>query len=402
MRILIVFSGGDFPYHGSVSRFAYLVARGFHEQGHKVRVIVPRAVRPGPRNQILEGIQVEWCSVPQRDDRTSKTTRLHRMLRWISSRALLIAKTCWYILNSRYEWVLYFFPSIAELPSAGLAHITGKRIMGIFGDVRWIPYGAEVEDRLLQRIGQWVDMTVCRLSSVVFVAGSAILEGQLRCYAPDAVFVRVPPPVDAKKFAAGDRSIFRERLGTNDASLIVYSGSLQPFEGVDDLVECVSQLAVAFPQIRLVVASATNNPAIVSYYLSLIDQYGIKDRAMLLEMLTPSEVVDLLAAADILVIPKKDHPANHAAMPIKLAEYLAAGKPIVASSIGDIPQYLSHREHALLFEPGNVTQMREEIAELLSNKELSEELGRSAQRLADEAFDFHPVISKVIDAMKAV
>lgn len=399
MRILIIFSGGDFPFQGAASRFVHLIAKGFQKLGHDIHIIVPRAMRPGASKQTIDGCSVEWCWVPNDSNGDYINGRSRRMVRWLRSRTLSIVKTCSRIHHSRYNWVLYYAPSIAELPSALLASLQKTSVMAIFGDMRWIPHAAPIEDRILQNIGRWIDMTFARLSSAILIAGSSLLEDYFRRKAPKARFVRVPPPVDVDSFAKGQRHRFRTELHIGDDELVVYSGSLQPFEGVHDLVKAVSELVSKHPNIKLLIASHIVNQELRTNLYSTIVGCGLQERAFVLESLQPNDVVDLLAAGDVLVIPKRNHAANHAAMPIKLSEYLGAGRPIVAASIGDIPRFLRHGENSLLFEPGDIAQMREQISSLLINKELAARLSQSARELAKREFDIQSIISTILHVM---
>jgi glycosyltransferase involved in cell wall biosynthesis len=87
-------------------------------------------------------------------------------------------------------------------------------------------------------------------------------------------------------------------------------------------------------------------------------------------------------------------------MPIKVVEYLAAGRPIVSSCVGDIPIYLRHEETALLYEPGNVPQLAESISTLLSNKDLADRISQQGQRLAYEVFDVASNTARMLTAME--
>ena len=377
-----------------------MLAVGMVAQGHEVYVIVPRAMKPGPARLTIDGFHVEWCYVPRQADDLYGDTSIRRMRRWFNSRIRLVTRTSLEALCSRFDWVIYYAPWIEQVPSALLARLAGKKIAGMFGDIRYIPDGASLEVRFLQQTAKWADAVVSRLSSVIIIGGSAELEEQFRQQAPRARFIRVPPPVDVSLFASGRRHIFRKKCGAGDSDLVVYSGGLREYEGVSDLAEAMSYITAEQPQARLVIAGTIPSAGIREHVLTLFERHSLGSQAVLVENLSLSEVIDLLAAADILVIPKTQHVVNRAAMPIKLAEYLAAGRPVVASSIGDIPVYLRHRQTALLYQPGNVRQLADSISELLSDKELGARLGRDGQKLAKDVFDIQPVVSRILGAME--
>jgi glycosyltransferase involved in cell wall biosynthesis len=99
---------------------------------------------------------------------------------------------------------------------------------------------------------------------------------------------------------------------------------------------------------------------------------------------THERVPQLLDACDILVsphIPLADG-SDFFGSPTKVFEYMAMGKGIVASRLGQIGEVLSHEETALLVEPGNVDQLAHAIVRLVESKDLRERLGSNSRAVA--------------------
>jgi glycosyltransferase involved in cell wall biosynthesis len=68
------------------------------------------------------------------------------------------------------------------------------------------------------------------------------------------------------------------------------------------------------------------------------------------------------------------------ASPIKLFEYMAAGRAVVTSNVGAIPEVLRNEENALLVAPGGVTELVAALVRLLNDKALAERLGAASRR----------------------
>ncbi len=96
------------------------------------------------------------------------------------------------------------------------------------------------------------------------------------------------------------------------------------------------------------------------------------------------EVPGLLDACDILVSPHIPLAAgaDFFGSPTKLFEYMAMGKGIVASRLGQIGEVLDHEKTALLVEPGNVQELSDAIIHLAESRELRETLGTTARQVA--------------------
>src|SRR5262249_4532870 len=110
----------------------------------------------------------------------------------------------------------------------------------------------------------------------------------------------------------------------------------------------------------------------------------------------------LLDACDVLVsphVPLADG-SEFFGSPTKLFEYMAMGKGIVASKLGQIGEVLVDGETALLVEPGNVRELSEAIERLGASRELGQRLGAAARRVAVEHHTWKHNAQRVLDAYK--
>ena len=116
-----------------------------------------------------------------------------------------------------------------------------------------------------------------------------------------------------------------------------------------------------------------------------------------------AEIPSYLFAADVLIAPFTEDGRDISgkviipfASPIKLFEYMAAGKPIVTSNIGAIPEVLRHEENGLLITPGSVDELVENLSRLLSDPSLSARLGAAAQRDA-RLYSWEERVARVLE-----
>jgi glycosyltransferase involved in cell wall biosynthesis len=108
----------------------------------------------------------------------------------------------------------------------------------------------------------------------------------------------------------------------------------------------------------------------------------------------------LLDACDVLVSPHVplDAGADFFGSPTKLFEYMAMGKGIVASRLGQIADVLVNEGTALLVEPGNAEELSQAIQRLATSRELRERLGAAARHLAVEGHTWKHNAQRVLDA----
>jgi glycosyltransferase involved in cell wall biosynthesis len=175
---------------------------------------------------------------------------------------------------------------------------------------------------------------------------------------------------DAADFPPGGESPATrpERPGLRCA----YAGSLDPLKGLPTLLGAARALpAVEFtviggmPAARLPLARAEAGPNV-----------------MLVGAVPPAAVAEQLASADVLLMPHAEGATARYLSPLKLFEYLAAGRPIVASDLKATREILTHEENALLVPPDDPPALAHAIARLAADPALRARLGAAARRSA--------------------
>jgi glycosyltransferase involved in cell wall biosynthesis len=164
-------------------------------------------------------------------------------------------------------------------------------------------------------------------------------------------------------------------------AVVAYAGHLYAWKGVDVLLEALARM----PDARgLIVGGHAEEPDLARVK-ALAGRLGIGDRVTLTGMVDPGRVADLLNQADVLALP---NPASAISTrftsPLKLFEYMAAGRPIVASDLPSIREVLAHEVNALLVPPGDAAAMARAIERLLADPVLASRLARAALDVVPE------------------
>ena len=158
---------------------------------------------------------------------------------------------------------------------------------------------------------------------------------------------------------------------------IGYAGHLYPWKGVDLIVEAVAALKDAR---GLIVGGHEQEPDLARVK-GLAEQLDCASRITFTGLIPPVAVAARLREADVLVLP---NPASAISTdftsPLKLFEYMAAGRPIVASDLPAFREVLRSEENALLVEPGNPPALVAAIQRLEGDPALG-------ARLAARAFE---------------
>ena len=157
--------------------------------------------------------------------------------------------------------------------------------------------------------------------------------------------------------------------------VVAYAGHLYSWKGVDVLLEALAGLPEAH---GLIIGGHSAEPDLARTKAAAA-RLGIAERVTFTGLVEPARVPELLAQADVLVLP---NPASAISTrytsPLKLFEYMAAGRPIVSSDLPSIREILRDDVNALLVAPGDPLALASAIDRLLKDPALAARLVRAA------------------------
>lgn len=174
--------------------------------------------------------------------------------------------------------------------------------------------------------------------------------------------------------------------------VVMYVGSIvHPNQGVPILIEALPAVFDAHPSARCVLVGGPAEAG--DAYRARLGRHG--DKLIVLAGRTPSEVVALTRRADVLVHPRLACRENYSVQS-KLAVYLAAGRPIVATDFGDYPELLGRTGAGLLTEvaPGPLAAG---LVRVLGDPALAARLAGATGPVAREHFGMDRNIDRYLD-----
>ena len=213
-----------------------------------------------------------------------------------------------------------------------------------------------------------------------YVTITAALRADLEArYGVRARVAVIPDGVRVGRFDGSTRT--REARAAQ--GVVAYAGHLYSWKGVDVLLAALARI----PKARgLIVGGHANEPDL-GRLKALAARLGISDRVAFTGLVEPGRVAERLRQADVLALPNPSSAiSTRFTSPLKLFEYMAAGRPIVASDLPSIREVLHHDVDALLVTPGDPVAMAQAIERLLADPAL-------ASRLADAALSIVPAYS---------
>jgi len=170
-----------------------------------------------------------------------------------------------------------------------------------------------------------------------------------------------------------------------DSFTIGYVGVLREWVDLEPIFAAIKWLD---REIKLVVVGGEGR---LEENVNLCKKYGISDRVVFTGMVPYSQVPKYISAVDVCLIPFKINSITKKALPLKLFEYMACGKPVISVELpgvkrlaGNIVAYASH-----------VEEYKERIIELYRNEELRNEMGEAGRRLVEENYNWSRMIERL-------
>lgn len=165
----------------------------------------------------------------------------------------------------------------------------------------------------------------------------------------------------------------------------LFVGRLIRPKGIFTLLEATMHC----PKLRLVIAGDGSEREAVARHPAVVS-----GRAELVGPVYGKQLDELLAGCAFVVVPSEWYDN----LPMVVCQAFAASKPVVASRINGIPEYVKHEDNGLLFSPGESEELADTMERLFSDPLLQSELSRRARQTAEELF--HP--RKWLQRMQAV
>ena len=202
---------------------------------------------------------------------------------------------------------------------------------------------------------------------------------------PPSKVTVIPLAVNAGEFPVIPTEHARSELQLKDRPIVVYTGNLAPFQGVDHLMNALVGVKRVVPNVHGIIVATPNN-----YYRSMVDELGLTGNVSFFPDMSFEQVRLFLAAANVVVLPRD----NCVGFPVKLLNYLASGKPIVAFE-GGMANVLDHLHNGYVVPNGDASAFAEGIIRCLKDPQLSQSMGGQARLTAGE-FDLASMTRRLV------
>jgi glycosyltransferase involved in cell wall biosynthesis len=234
------------------------------------------------------------------------------------------------------------------------------------------------------------------------VVVSRALAAELEAHGVDPARIVVNPNgVDPERFrpGAGGEAV-RERYGLGDALVVGFVGSFNFYQGTPVLMRAATEVCrEADARFLLVGYGELLGPT-----RAAAEEAGVTDRVVFTDRVPVDDVPAYVDACDVAVAPMTPNRdgSDFFNSPVKVFEYMAAGKAIVASRLGQIAEVIEEGETGLLVAPDSPGELAAAILRLARDPGLRRRLGEAARRAAVERHTWRRNAARVVETYDAV
>jgi glycosyltransferase involved in cell wall biosynthesis len=344
--VKILFLTHSFGEQGTYWRCLFL-GRYLAKKGHKVTVV---ARGPGKETMISKKWGVETLFFP-----SWKTQWLRRIP---------------LVLGTDFDLIHVFAAANFCNSLPGLfAMFKGTKVLVDWDD--WWTRGGLVQGTPLLPVRTIMEEKLPILASAVTVVSDALKQRALSCGVKEERIFKIENGSNVEDIRVCQKSESRKKIEVENVPILLYIG----YWGTD-----IQFLIHVIRKVRSVIRDAR---------LIVVGHKGISnDVVSFVGHLSYELIQNYLSASDIQCMPMDNDLVGKARWPIKLGDYMASGRPIVGSDVGEVGRILREVDFSLVSEPANPSDMAAKIIRLLRDESWSVELGKKIRRLAETRYSW--------------
>jgi phosphatidylinositol alpha-1,6-mannosyltransferase len=212
----------------------------------------------------------------------------------------------------------------------------------------------------------------------------------------------IPLGVDVARFVpAANCDELKKALCLQCRQIILFVGRLARRKGVEEFVRnCLPAIVHDLPQVCFVIAggnpteSLTHRDDVLSEIQAAVRELGLQDHVRSCGEVSDDELVKLYRCCDIVVLPALASTEDVEGFGMVLLEAGAAGKPVIATRVGGIPDAIVSGQSGILIKPGDYRELSNAIVELLGNDNRRQAIGECARRRVQRDFSWETIVPK--------
>jgi len=223
----------------------------------------------------------------------------------------------------------------------------------------------------MRKLATWLEAWTWRNADFVLPVTNVLADELRKQNVEEHRIVVIPNAIDLGKFSATlDNVAAKEKMGLSNKFVLGFAGFVRAWHGLDEVINLLAKPGIPQNLHFLVVGSG---PA-VEKLKAITGELGVEHRVTFVGLVERNDIAGAIAAFDIALLPQ----CVDYCSPLKIFEYMAGAKAIVAPDQANIREVLTQDLSGLLFAPGQHELMADAIVRLIGDDGLRKRLGQNA------------------------
>ena len=357
------------------------VSKNLERQGHTVVIFAPRC----GEYKVEESLKIKY--VP---------TINVRFFRFISFHFLLLFYLGYYLIHNKVD-VLYVREMALSLTPLMLVKIFKKpMITEINGDLL-TEYKFAGYPQLFLAAVRTVEMLVLRMSQAVVCVTEGLRDVfRIRYNLSSEKMYVIPNGTDTDHFHPLDRSACRQNLRIDSKIKVVgFVGTFVPHQGLSYLIKSSSLILKKAPDVTFLLVG---DGPLRKDLVDMIQHVGLMDYFLFTGAVPRDKVVLYINAMDVCVAPfTRKRNERIGLSPLKIYDYLACGKPVVASNIKGVGDLLQQNEIGIAIRPEDPASLARGVLRALEDHDLTARCLQGGPAIVKKNFTWQITAQKVAE-----
>lgn len=378
-KIRLIYGDG-FPNGKACANRMYLYAKGLHENGCDVEVIVFKPTESylgKSKNNFTYG---EINGVKFRYSNSTCIRSKYFVLRRLQDLYGLL-KTSFMLITKHSNSDAIILASCNQFEAVVFSLFCRLSKIKVIRESSEIPFHY-CRHTVFTHLNKFIyEKYVLRLFDGFLVISAKLEEYLSERKSRRARLLRIPVLIDPQEFSTFKCSV-------NGKFTIVYAGSMnEEKDGVLTIIKAFNEI-VAKWNAKLILIGSTKNSIDQDNINNLIQTYKLKDKIYCTGYISREKLLEYFKDAQLLVLAKPKSIEAEYCLPSKIGEYLITGKPMLTTAIGEIQNYLHDGENAFLVQPNDYKAFADKIEEIFENYNNAKLVGSAGKHTAQNSFNY--------------
>lgn len=242
---------------------------------------------------------------------------------------------------------------------------------------------AEHHNNVIAFMMDYLERSAARSATSITVVSDMLLS-RVRSFgiSPDRIS-KLPNGSNVKGIRYLAKEEARRELGIPIDLPVLVSMGHSYFGGEELFLRAIEEVRETLPATHVYLVGKIQN-----LHRALASRLEGDGHAVMCGELPYDKAMTYLSAADVLLLPMANNGIEAARWPIRLGDYLAAGRPIVSNAVGEVREVLQRYSCGLATSPESPSELARGILTVLEDSRMAASMGRLARKAAEEVFDW--------------